>query len=102
MRAIGSLIVVFLAAILLAITNPTADDFAVYMKTAYEQETKQSGASDPLSAMMKTFAAWMAAEAAGQTVQRDDYGLFSLYSVTVDKTTERWVGVLKQFIRLPR
>lgn len=101
MRTIGSLIVALLVAILLAVTNPTVDDFAVYMRSAYAQETKQSGTSDPMSAMVDSFTGWMAAEYAGRTVQRDDYVVFSLYSVKIDRTTERWVGVLKQFVRLP-
>ena len=95
MRTIGAVMVGLLAAIFLAVTNPTMDDFHQYLQTAQKQQATEQ--QDPPSVAVGKFAAWVASEHGKQTATRKDYVVFSLYSARVEGKTYSWVGVLKRF-----
>lgn len=102
MKRFGSVIVALLVAILLAITNPTINDFHDYLKVQIGQSLNRTGSQDALSSAMNTFATWAATEYGTQTAQRKDYVLFSIFTANLDgRKDQRWIGIGKQFVALP-
>ena len=87
-----SLIVLLLISILLVVTNPTRDDFYAWAdkKARNESVSQLEGA---LARIIKTPMLRIA------TV-RNDYVLFSIFTVKIDENKDVYIGILKQFIRI--
>ncbi|HEY3366081.1 MAG TPA: hypothetical protein VGK74_13575 [Symbiobacteriaceae bacterium] len=100
-RGITLFIVALLAAIFLAITDPTMDDFHAHLTAELQHKTAESAKTDAASAAMSRLANWFATEYGMQQARRQDYVVFSLYSAEIDGQTQRWVGIVKQFVPIP-
>ncbi len=88
------LIVLLLAAILLAVTNPTAADFQVYV---HSEVTARTGGYGSLESAAL---GWFAGNVAAFTVERRDYVVASVFLVRMNGKVYPWIGVLKNFFPL--
>ena len=88
--------------IMLAITNPSTEDFKDYLKeemfSQYKEEHKSGGI---LGDLLTKGIAGIAAELASATTQRENYYIFSIYTVQLDTSKPRkYLGIAGQFISL--
>ncbi len=97
-----SVLLVVTFGIFLAVTNPSTEDFKDYLKEEmfreYKEEQKSGGI---LGDLLAKGASAIIAELASATTQRENYYLFSIYTIQIDTSKSRkYLGIAGQFIPL--
>ncbi|MBW6458092.1 MAG: DUF4359 domain-containing protein [FCB group bacterium] len=87
-----SLIVVLLICILLIVTNPTKDNF-------YEWADKKAQKAS-ISELEGVLARIIRSPLLRIATVRNDYVLFSIFTIKVEESKDVYLGILKQFIRI--
>ncbi len=88
--------------ITLIITNPSTEDFKEYLKEEMFKEYKEQQESGGILAdLLAKGIAGVVVELASTTTQRDNYYLFSIYTVKLDTSKPRkFLGIAGHFIPL--
>jgi|GEM_PF-2505263 len=97
MRAFGIIAVALLAAILLAVTNPSTEEFHQCIRSKAEAPATEKGV---LATLGSSLEAWLVTAYSKQTARRQDYTLFSIYTLELDGQKQRWIGILGRFLPL--
>lgn len=85
--------------ILLALTNPTIEDFR---DTAQEQVIKRTDQGSELEQALGNLFSGALSDLIVKSVRRDNYLLCSVYSIEYNKKTYRYIGLATRFIPLQK
>ena len=89
-------------AILLAVTNPSRDDFREWLHQEISTEMRQSryGEAVDVAALVGIDASSYVVNYMMRGVTKRDYVMFSIYTLHIDNRVERFLGVGKHFLPL--
>ena len=101
------LVVVLLAIIALAFYNPGMDDFAVFVEANAESIILEEAGSTMLGRALSGAAGNLAGEYVPRLTERDNYLIFSTYTIDFDGTDSdaedwRFLGIAGRFVELER
>ena len=102
-----TLLLLVIAAVLLAVFNPDTDDFRAFVQdNAATMAGEQIGGGD-VGRVLGSVGGSLAADAAMRVTRRDNYYVWSVYTVDFDGPTGtdnewRFLGIATQFIELHR
>ena len=99
------LLIVIVIGMFLYVTNPSKSDFSDYIEDEMEEVLKDNinTSSDYLDELLLSVGSFFAggtAEIAEKLYERDDYLIFSVYTMTIFDEEYRYVGILGQFLNL--
>lgn len=84
----------------LYITNPTRDDFDIFIEEEMRKEFDTSD-NDTIMNLISGAIASLTGKAASTIATRDDYYLFSIYTVRIADEESKYIGIFKKFIPMP-
>lgn len=93
------IIVLIIICIALYASNPTRDDFKNYTEEKMRREIDSE--EGYLSNFLAGAAASIASKIASTSVSRQDYYLFSTYSLNLSDSEVKFIGIANNFIALP-
>ena len=101
-RNLITLLLLAIIGLLLVITNPSPEDFKDYLKEhLYNEFKKEQQSGGILGDLLAKGVAGISAELASSTMRRENYYVFSIYSVKLDTAQERkFLGIAGQFVPL--
>jgi hypothetical protein len=81
-------------------TNPTKTEFKEYAKEQIKQEVQNSGAATKsfMDSILLMISGYVAEKAVDTVVTRDNYYLFSIYSVKGKESKYKFLGIFRSFI----
>lgn len=100
MKIIVSILLIVSICLGLYITNPTRDEFQVFVEENIRSEFNKDSNSNTLTTLVSNFSASLAGKTASYMADIDDYYLFSIYSVRIFDEDFKFIGIFNKFIPL--
>ena len=93
-------VVLLLAALLAAmgLSNPTTEDFVDYIRAQWNKDPE--GKRTEIEQLLAKGANWFKLEWAKQNIRRENYFLFSVFSIKIEGEERSYLGILSQFMAL--
>ncbi len=95
-RGVLTLVVTILVLALLYMTNPGEEQFKTWLKEHYKKETQKDREMGENKGILSGPAAWVV----GLTTERQNYWLFSTYTVSVPGEEKTYMGVAGVFLKI--
>lgn len=101
------LILLLVVAAILFLSNPSRADFREYLKTKTQQQVEEKTGRGILGRTLSGIGSSMLSERAEQLTERQNYYVFSTYTIDLDgpdRNEQQWkyLGILKQFVPLQK
>jgi len=95
MKGFTAIILIIVICFGLYITNPTRGEFEAFIEDEMRQELNSS--TDSISSLISGMVASITGKAAATMSTREDYFLFSIYTVKIVDEEYKYIGIFKKF-----
>lgn len=101
MKRLICLVLLVIISLGLYTNNPTKDDFRRFVEETFRKEfTINSSEKNILTSFLSNVTSSIAGRAASSMATRDDYYLFSIYSVDIMDAKIKFIGIFNRFFPL--